>query len=63
MSKAHVSGIALYMPKQEKDWCRNKDCLRQVSEKVAQFSQQKFGVVLCWECQRLDESERNIVHE
>jgi hypothetical protein len=63
MYKSKFSGLASYMPKPQRDWCRNENCLRQVSMKVAKFSKEKFGIVLCWNCQRLDESERRITHE
>ncbi len=61
--KSNLGGIASYMPKQFTDWCRNKGCLKQVNEKVAKYSKEKFGVVLCWDCQRLDEWERSVVKE
>ena len=62
-NKNKYSGLLSYTPKQFKDWCRNKNCLKQVNEKVAEFSKKKFGVVLCWNCQRLDEWERSIVRD
>lgn len=52
-----------YAPKAKTDWCRNKGCLKTVNEKVAKFSKEKFGVVLCWNCQRLDDWERSIVKD
>lgn len=61
--KSNLGGIVSYMPKQFTDWCRNKGCLKQVNEKVAKFSKEKFGVVLCWNCQRLDEWERSVVKD
>jgi len=61
--KNNYAGILSYAPKQFKDWCRNKNCLKQVNEKVAEFSKKKFGAVLCWNCQRLDEWERSIVQD
>ena len=61
--KTDLSGLASYMPQPKKDWCRNRGCLKQVNEKVAEFSKKKFGVVLCWNCQRLDEWERSVVRD
>ena len=61
--RTDLSGLASYMPKPERDWCRNKGCLKTVSMKVAKFSKEKLGVVLCWDCQRLDPEERSIVDE
>lgn len=58
-----LSGIGHYMPSPERDWCRNEGCIRQVSLKVAKFSKEHYGTVLCWDCQRLDEWERNIVSD
>jgi len=35
------SPLASYMPKPERDWCRNKGCLKTVSMKVAKFSKEQ----------------------
>lgn len=60
MPRSNFSGIASYIPKPQKDWCRNEKCLRQVSKKVAEFSMKSFGVVLCYDCQRKPEYELQI---
>ncbi len=62
-NNSNWAGIASYMPKPTKDYCRNKGCFRQVSEKVARFSKEKLGIVLCWDCQRIDPEERSIENE
>lgn len=54
------TGIGSYMQSREADYCRNKDCIRTVSEKVARYSLENYGVVLCWECQKLPQSERRM---
>lgn len=57
---ASWGGLMSFAPKRFTDFCRNKNCLKQVNAKVSEFSKKKFGVVLCWNCQRLDEWERSI---
>ena len=37
------------------DYCRKRNCINGVSEAVRSYSLQKYGKILCWNCQKLEE--------